>query len=258
MTRVRLAKAALLGAMVAAIFAGASVGTGASLRAAGGFKYTHLFTSTAKLVDRWTINDKSFPYCGRVGNGSITVTFRTTKAWRVTPIVDPTAGLHGRWILAIGREGARGIQDETPRPGLATVTSVDNTTPGPNDPNSEPCRAFDKADCGASQDKHAKVGVTGYDRRRIVVDVRFNVPETGSHGVRCFLGSLEGGFYDQRLGGDVRNGGIFVMMPNPQTFTRRGVVRVTGTSHKRISTRDRGLSATDDVTQTVTLTFTHI
>lgn len=260
MTRARLAMAALLGVVVTAALASASVGAGAPLRDVSGFKYTHRFTVTAKLVDRWTINDKSFsPYCGRVGSGSLTVTFRTTEAWRVTPIYDPHAGDSGRWVLAIGVEGGLGIQDIKPRPGVATVTSVDNSAPGPNDPNSgEPCSTLEKADCGTSQDRHATVGVVGYDRRRIVVDLAFSVPETGSHGVRCFLGSLEGGFGDQRLGGDARTGGIFLAMPSAQTFARPGVVHVTRTSHKRISTSDGGLSATDDVTQTVTVNFTHL
>ncbi len=264
MSRARLVVAAALVATVtaASLLVGASAGTGATLRDVAGFRYTHRFTVTTQLVDHWTYNDKSA--CGRVGTGTFTVRFRTTKACRVSPILDLTAGSEvrggiGRWVLAIGREGAGGIQDTRPRPGSATATSIDNSKPGPNDPaSSEPCPAFDKTDCGTSQDKHAKVSIGGYDRRRLVVDLAFIVPDTGSHGVRCYLGGLEGsGFSDPRLGGS-RAGEFLLTMPSPQTLARQRVVRVIGTSHKRVSTNDEGISTTDDVTRTVTVAFTRI
>ena len=262
MSRARIAVAASLAISVAAvsILAGASAGAGASFGDTGGFRYTHRFTVTARLVDRWTVNDTS--NCGRTGGGTFTVTFRTAKAAKAEPFIDPSQNSEpnnalGSWILAIGVEGQRGIQGINPRPGSASVTSIDKTTPGPNQVDGGPCPALDKADCGTSQDKGAKVRIHGYDRRRLVVDLAYRVPNTGSHGVRCYLGSIDGPFSDRRLGGS-RYGEFLLTMPSPQTLAQRSVVRVTGTSHKRISTADVGLSSTDDVTRTVTVTFTRL
>ena len=49
---------------------------------------------------------------------------------------------------------------------------------------------------------------------------------------------------------------LAVKMPSPKSFFRHRLVKVTGTSHDRRSSPDLDATITDDVTRTVTVTFT--
>ena len=53
-----------------------------------------------------------------------------------------------------------------------------------------------------------------------------------------------------------RRGELFVNMPRARVLGRR-LVKVTGSSHKHSAFSEGGVTVTDDVTRTVTVTFKH-
>jgi hypothetical protein len=48
---------------------------------------THKISIKGEVVDRWTVNDPRT--CRPSGDGTLTVSFRTTAARRVKPYIDP-------------------------------------------------------------------------------------------------------------------------------------------------------------------------
>ena len=143
-----------------------------ALRSGKRFHYTHRFTVTGQFVDHWTFNDPS--ECGLVGDGTVTVKFRTTKAPKVQLVVDqahngePNNTL-GSWVLGVPAGG--GIGDIGAQPATGTITLVDNTSPRPPASGGE-CAPPDKSDCRTTplpRGAQAKVG--GYNRRQLYADL---------------------------------------------------------------------------------------
>jgi hypothetical protein len=211
------------------------------------FHYTHRFAATGQLVDHWTMDDPED--CGPVGDGTVTVDFRSAKPVKTRPVIDPThsgeGGGLGSWALLAPVDPFGHVGSVPPKPAVGTVTLVDNTVPRPSYDGSD-C-GIDTSGCG-SHPLHAdaRVVVAGYNRRFIYVDLY----EQFNHFGPCHIGLVEG--FDQpprSAGGTLR-----LRMPSPSKLRTRKVVTVTGTSHRSSSYG----STTSDVTRTVTVTFTRL
>ena len=59
------------------------------------------------------------------------------------------------------------------------------------------------------------------------------------------------------LAGGTHKGELLLKMPRARVLRRR-LVKVTGSSHKHSAYTDGGVTLTDDVTRTVTVTFKHL
>lgn len=234
------------------------VATTANASSGKRFHYTHRFTATGQFVDHWTFNDPS--ECGLVGDGTVTVKFRTTKAPRVQLVVDqahngePNNTL-GSWVLGVPAGG--GIGDIGAQPAAGTITLVDNTSPRPP-ADGHQCAPPDKSDCRTTtlpRGAQAKVG--GYNRRQLYADL-YGGWELNKNGrlVACRVGEVTT-FSAGRLTGGSRAGELLLKMPTQATVERSRAFHVTATSHKHTTFLDCGSGTTcsDNVTRRVTVTF---
>jgi hypothetical protein len=230
---------------------------------AAGFPYTHRVSVSGQLVDHWTVNDPST--CGAVGDGTLTITFQTKKAFRARVVIDPGANseVHNRlgtWILLAPQGPLHQVTDIRPQPASGTVNSVDNTTMTAP-PGGDCGTQGDKSGCGTHPLTGAKSRVGRYDRHRIATDLQTGALNRNRQGdILCQIGALEGFSEPPSLTGGTRTGELLLKMPSPRTLAHRRVVKVTGTTHKQTtSPHDPGSPVyTDDVTRTVTVTFTRL
>jgi hypothetical protein len=210
---------------------------------------THAVSVEGTLVDHWTINEPD--PCGLVGDGTLTVTFKTTTPARVLPYIDKFAssetGGFGSWIIGVPLP-PHAVKDLRSIKATGTITRVDNTTTHPSD-DGEPCEPPDKTGCGTlplrAHGGLPKASPGRYDKRRIALDLftdRFDYPRKP-----CGSGNLPG-WSDFRLtGGDRESGELRLTMPRQSALKRRRVVKVSDSDHKR--------TAHDDVTRRATVTF---
>jgi hypothetical protein len=253
-TRARLAVVALV-ITVAGITPGVS-------RAAK-FRYTHRVSVSGRLTDHWTVDDPQA--CGPVGGGTVTLRFQSKRTTRAKVVIDRAkngAGNKlGSWALLAPQGRFHKITDIKSKPATATVVLVDNTTLRP--PPTGDCAPADKSGCGTRTLAGARSSVGGYDRRRVFADLvavdEFNRTSAGRT-TACQIGGV--GFFDSppKLVGGSRTGAVLVKMPSARTLARKRVVKVSATVHKQTTTPgDPGsASYTDDVTRTVTVTFTRL
>jgi hypothetical protein len=217
---------------------------------------THTVTIEGRLVNHWTI-DEPGP-CGLVGDGTVTVEFRTTVRTRVLPYIDPyirgETGRYGTWVVTVpigaNRDRLTGLGYV---PATGTITRVDNTTTHPPTPGDE-CEPVKKDACGTFPlERRAKAGIGRFDGRRITVNLAPQdfQPRRGS----CGAGQLE--FWsDHRYAGRTAEGWLPVDMPRAAALKRRRVVKASGRSHKRTVFADPGdETVSDDVTRSATVTF---
>lgn len=116
-----------------------------------------------------------------------------------------------------------------------TITRVDHATET-LPPTGDDCGGgHDKSGCGTVALGKAASRVLGYDTHRLHAD----------------LGTEEFGYSRGS-----RRGELFVNMPRARVLGRR-LVKVTGSSHKHSAFSEGGVTVTDDVTRTVTVTFKH-
>ena len=243
-------------ALVAAAAAGVVAAAPATADAA---RLTHTVTIAGELVNHWSI-DEPGP-CGTVGDGTVTVRFKTTRRTAVLPYIDPFAralgGGYRAWIVAepLG-PGRRLFTDMGYVKATGTVTRVDNTVSKPPEPgDTEPCPPIEKDACGTvplGSARGTRAGIGRFDRRRITVNaIGEFAPRRGS----CGFGQLE--FWaDHRFVGRAAEGWLPVKMPSARKLKRRRVVRARGSSHKRTTFADPGDETTvDDVTRSATVTF---
>jgi hypothetical protein len=254
--KTRLALGGLLAISVGATLLIAVMNAGAAQSKR--FPYTHLVSATGHLVDHWTINDSD--YCGLVGEGTVTIDYRTTKPALARPFIDPYAGSdnpksRGSWVLGVPTGG--GVGHMRSQRATGTITRVDHTTktlpPTGGDCGGPP----DKSGCGTRALLKPMSTVLGYDTHRLLADL--GTEEFGySHGneVACHIGELAIFSSPPSVAGGSRRGELFVNMPAARVLRRR-LVKVTGSSHKHSSFNEGGVIVTDDVTRTVTVTFTH-
>ncbi|MDQ2910767.1 MAG: hypothetical protein M3R26_02885 [Actinomycetota bacterium] len=258
MSRVRIAVAVLLAAA-----GGVAVLLATTADAASGkrFRYTHRVVVVGQYVDHWTVSDPND--CGLVGDGTVTVNFRLTKAAKVRLELDPFYGAEGAmgkgsWVLGSPAGGGRG--DLPAQPAAGTLTLVDNTAPRlPADGHE--CEPPEKADCGTGPLARALSRVNGYSRHLLIADLlRVEFWQKGGSGrsLKCGIGQTTV-FTDRNYSGGNRNGQLLIRMPSPSTVAHRRVVRVTAMTHKRtVNGCGSRLSCTDDVTRRVTVTFTRL
>ncbi|MGZ4319191.1 MAG: hypothetical protein ACXVRD_07695 [Gaiellaceae bacterium] len=246
--RLTLVGLLVLSAGALLLFEAMSAGAAQSKR----FHYTHLVSITGQLVDHWTINDSG--YCGLVGDGTVTVDYKTTKPALARPFVDPYAGLHGSWVLGVPAGG--GVGHMPPKPATGTITRVDNTTktlPPDGDCGGPP----DKSGCGTVALVKPLSVAQGYDLHRLWVDLGSEEFQY-SHGkeVACHIGELDLFSSPPSLAGGTRKGELLLKMPRASVLRRR-LVKVKGSSHKHSAYTSGDVTYTEDVTRTVTVTFKH-
>ena len=223
------------------------------------FHYTHLVGVTGQLVDHWTINDSD--YCGRVGDGTVTVDYHTTRPAMARPFIDPYAGAEQSSRAVAGCSASR------PEAGSATCVRsaprgrsrrVDNTRREPPPTGGDCGGGHDKSgvrnrDAGGADEQRAGLRPHRLLRRSAGAEIR-------SHGsgraVACDIGEVD----------DVQQ------PPSSPAASRRGELSCTwraprrrpsptraghGLGHKHSALQRCGSATTahDDVTRTVTVTF---
>jgi hypothetical protein len=213
---------------------------------------THSVSIKGELVDRWSIDDPE--ECGRVGSGTLTVTFQTASL-RVIPFIDRfQRGGKGSWIIGVPI-GLKGVRDAPYIKATGTITREDNTTRRPR-ASGTPCDQS-KPGCGAFPLRKPRGLVGRHDRRHVAVKLATEQFELITE-PSCLSGALSG-WSTPRLSGGTREGDLLVRMPKPSTLKRRRKVVVTDTSHKTTTLKDPltpgSATTTDDVTRKATVTF---
>jgi hypothetical protein len=230
----------------------------ASAAHAGKFHYSHRVVATGHLVDHWTIDDPG--YCGAVGDGTVTLDFKSVKPAKAWVVIDPAHNGEpnntlGSWAL-LGIGDAFGhITDIRAKPATATVDLVDNTVARLPPEGGDCGGGIDKSDCGIRSLKGTKVEVAGYNRKLIKGDLYggFRPPR-----LNCGTGNLDAFSSPPAVAGGNRMGELLIRMPKPSKLRQKSVT-VTATTHKKTSFGDPGsATVTDDVTRTFTVTFTRI
>ncbi len=240
----------LVGALCAVGFLSATP----SEAAPEGRAWTHRITSfTGEYVDRWTLNDPE--PCGLVGGGTVTVKFKMAVNPRVALVYARFASAepsgYGSWVVGIPSAHGGGLVGAPLRPGAGTITLVDNTVQRPPSPGDE-CPPPEKGTCGTTALSRPRVDFSGYNRRFLMADLVATLG--GRNG--CLAGQSER-FTDRFYTGGTRLGELLLRMPSISTVSRRRVLVLTGTTHKRTSSTDcqPNGSCSDDITRRVTATL---
>jgi hypothetical protein len=208
------------------------------------FPWTHRITISGQFVNHWTVSDPT--QCGTNGDGTVTVTFSNTKS--IHAVVTRERGSR-HWLLV----GLYGSFHQTtflpPQPAAATLTTVDNTSPANPHPD-DTCLPIDKSHCGTSQFRKPKVKLGGEDASQLRFDLFSDRFDTSG----CQGGSVTR-FGDVDFFGH-KTPELLVKMPSFRSFFRKRSVTVTGTSHDVKSFPDVDATIKNDVTRSVTVTFT--
>jgi hypothetical protein len=219
-----------------------------------GRAWTHRITSfTGEYVDRWTLNDPE--PCGLVGDGTATVKFKMAITPRVALVYARFASAepsgYGSWIIGVPSAHGGGLVGGPLRRATGTITLVDNTVQRPPAPGDE-CPPPEKSTCGTTALSRPLIQFSGYNRRFLKADL------VATFGGRdgCLGGQTER-FTDRFYTGGTRLGELLLRMPSAGVVSRRRVLVLTGTSHKRTSSTDcqPNGSCSDDVTRRVTATL---
>jgi hypothetical protein len=234
---------ALVALVITAAFVGATAG-----QAAARFPWTHRVTISGQFVDHWSVTTPGL--CGTTGDGSVTVGFQNEKSIHV--LVTRDRGRPRAWLL-VGLTTGQFHQPTflPPQPATGSITTVDNTSPANSTPD-QPCDPIDKSHCGSAQLRRPRVYLEGLDASRL----KFDLFTDDFRKTNCQTGAVTG-FGDVDFFGQ-RAPELPVKMPSFRSFFRHRVVKVTGTSHDRKTFQGDPDSpaTTDDVTRTVTVTFT--
>ncbi len=249
--RLRLSIVLLLGGFACAV---AFLSATPSEAAPEGRAWTHRITSlTGEYVDRWTLNDPE--PCGLVGDGTVTVKFKMAVNPRVALIYSRFASAepsgYGSWIVGIPSAHGGGVVGAPVRPGAGTITLVDNTVQRPPEPGGR-CPPPENVNCGTKALSRPLIQFSGYNRRFLKADL---VSTLG--GRNGCLGGQNDRFTDRYFTGGTRLGELLLKMPSVATVSRRRVLVLTATSHKRTSSTDcqPNGSCSDDITRRVTATL---
>ena len=209
---------------------------------------THKVTISGEFVNHWTTSSK--PECSALGDGTVTVRFRTSSATRVRPYRYNYRP--GNWTVSIphGRN-LQGMKD-VKAPG--TITRVDNTTPRPFPEGS--CTPSSRLGCGTFPLADKPVAhVNGYGNRHIEVYFSNEFRE----GPECLIGEAQSWGGPKAVVGGGPEGQFLIKMPPESAFKRRRVVRLTGSTHRRSRFSDGPLDiGTNDLTRKATVTFTRL
>jgi hypothetical protein len=218
-----------------------------------GRAWTHRITVlTGEYVNRWTLN--STEPCGLVGDGTVTVKFRMAVTPRVALVYSRFASAEpsgfGSWIVGIPSAHGGGLVSGPLRPGAGTITMVDNTVQRPPEEGGE-CPPPEKAGCGTTSLRRPLIRLAGYNRRFLHADLIATL-----HGGECRIGQTDS-FTDRYFTGGTRLGELLLSVPSAAAVSRRRLLVLTGTSHKRTTSTDCEPDGTcsDDVMRRVTVTF---
>jgi hypothetical protein len=218
------------------------------------FHYSHRVSISGRLVDHWTVNDTRS--CGPVGDGTVTVEFHQKTPAKARVEYNP---VEGRWdILVPGPTLLVGLPEQ---PVVGSISFVDNTVATMAPPGFDCPGAINKSSCGTFP-LRGKAGAGGGNRRRLEANLT-NTAGRGFHPKNegCGHGELSSWTQPPGVVGGVDGGYVPVKMPSPRSFKRRHTVTVTGTTHKSSSfggSDPDDPRVTDDVTRTVTVTFTRL
>jgi hypothetical protein len=242
-----------------AVLAVVVLGIAAAPADAGWFHYSHRFVATGHLVNHWTVDDPDD--CGKVGDGTLTLDFRSAKPSKAKVMIHPSHNAEpnntlGSWTLLAPGDAFGHITDIDSKPAIGTIDFVDNTVQRPAYDGSSDCGGIDKSGCGTHPlRKRSFVRVSGYNRKLILGDLEavfFN--RFGE----CGFGVLDAFSDPPALAGGNRIGELLIRMPKPSAL-RRKVVTVTRTTHKRTTSGDPDSTTyTTDVTRTFSVTFTRL
>src|SRR4051794_20882562 len=208
------------------------------------FNWTHRVTVSGQFVNHWTSSDPT--QCGTNGDGTATASFKNSKS--IHTLVTRERGSR-HWLLV----GLYGSFHQTtflpPQPATATLTTVDNTAPA-NPAPGDTCLPIDKSGCGTVQLRKTKVSLAGQDASRL----RFDLFGDDFRKPGCQFGSVtrfgDPDFYGRKAPQ------LPIKMPSFRSFKHKHSLTVTGTSHDVKSFPDLDGTITNDVTRTVTVTFT--
>jgi hypothetical protein len=230
-------RAALLAALVLAV-----ITSSADAR----FPWTHRIAISGQFVDHWTVTDPS--HCGTNGDGTVTVTFKNKSSIHAV-VTRYNYGDHTWLLIGLTRTSFHQTTFLPPQPASGSITTVDNTAPANPYPG-DTCEPIDKSHCGTKDLRRPTLRLQGLDGSRL----KFDLVSDSFRSTGCQVGTPTG-FGDVDFFGH-KTPELAVKMPSPRSFFRRRVVKVTGASHDQRSSPDLDATVTDDVTRTVTVTFT--
>ncbi|MBJ7353811.1 MAG: hypothetical protein JHC98_03215 [Thermoleophilaceae bacterium] len=220
------------------------------------FKYTHRLYVSGELTDNWSEVDPED--CGLNGNGSLKVSFKTTRPVKVRVFRDKvgsrprTKGV-GLWALAV--PGGAGHTHAPPVKVDATMTTSDARVPVPIPPTFE-CSPNNTKGCGTQQIKPALVKVGGYDPKNLYSS--YTLGEFRSTTL-CEIGRLTSWIHPFDIsGGDNRFGDFIFKMPSASSVRRKRTITLTRSNHETASgprSENGPGSVTDDVTRKFTITL---
>jgi hypothetical protein len=219
-----------------------------------GRAWTHRITSlTGEYIDRWTLDDPE--PCGLVGGGTVTVKFKLAVNPRVALVysrfssAEPSG--YGSWIVGVPSAHGPGLTSGPLRRATGTITVVDDTVQRPPEPGDE-CPPAEKSGCGTTALSRPMVRFSGYNRRFLTADLLATLRGRNE----CRVGQNDR-FTDRFFTGGTRLGELLLRMPSVSTVSRRRVLVLTGTTHKRTSSVDcdPNGSCSDDITRRVTVTL---
>ena len=193
--------------------------------------------------------------CGPVGDGTLSVKFHQTVPAKAA--VEYT--IERRWAIADQVGPFNQVVFLPPQPVVGTITRVDNTQPR-KAPGRDCEEADDKSGCGTSPLTDGEASVFAHVRDGSRIRVRMISDEFHPATGDCRTGSAKLFGFPPELVGGLDRGAIAVRMPRPEEFARRNEVTVTGTTHSsRMESDDEdGRTWSDDITRSVTVTFTKL
>jgi hypothetical protein len=229
----------------------ASLGAAVDQATARKFQYSHRVSISGRLVDHWTVNDTRS--CGPVGDGTVTVDFHQRSPAKARVEYNP---VETQWFALVpGRSLPVGLPAQ---PIVGAISFADNTV-ATAPPGVDCSGAIDKSSCGTFP-LRGKADLGGGNRRGFAIDMGSSAgfhPRNGA----CGVGQLDSWTQPPGVVGGVEDGFVQVKMPSPRSFKRHRTVTVTGTAHKSSSfggSDPDEPKITDDVTRTVTVTFTRL
>ena len=182
-----------------------------------------------------------------MGDGTVTVKWRFKKLTKVRLFYDKFAGgpngTYGSWVL--GSPAGGGVGHMPSRPGIGTITLVDNTTQHPPDPGDICEETTPKSDCGTvALLGPPLVGVSGDGKRRLVADLaRVDFDRRGGAGraVKCSIGQART-FRDIFYSGRANEGILAIPMASISAVAHRrrrqgGRLLAQGQRHQRVRAR---------------------
>lgn len=227
---------------------------------------THRIAISGEVVDNWSIT--SSESCGLTGGGTMKLMFKTKRSQKVRPFITKRGGKSHKktmWQLDIAKGGGRAENGWLEA--AATVATADNSSVNPNTESpGNPCPEIDKAGCGVGPvagGTMTTVLAAGYDKRRLIADLQFlgnSFPGFAGIVDHCSIGGLRDWSWPFANDGGVNKYGYLLpKMPSAKSLRKNRVTAVTFTDHiVTLPNPSEASYYTDDVTRTMTVTFTKL